>query len=116
MIEIELLIIRIDSGLIIDVAAIGGRILGKQRGGRAADKVGGSRQDRAPQACVERRVVNAANKVSKIFISAHANKPIRRCQEIVFAEAHAATANIPAADVVIPSMTLETAQWRVKFL
>jgi hypothetical protein len=67
-IAIELPVMRIDGSLIVDIAASGDRVLGKDCRCRAADETPGPAANLTPQRRVTRRIVNLANEFREMRI------------------------------------------------
>ena len=69
--EIEIPIIRIDAGIVIDIAGSGDRALGKDRRRLTADKPSGLADDVMPQREVERGIIDLADKLEELRFVTH---------------------------------------------
>ena len=69
--EIEIPIIRIDAGIVIDIPGSGDRALGKNRRRPAADKPFGLADDVTPQREVERGVIDLSDKLEELRFVTH---------------------------------------------
>ena len=78
--EVELLVLRIDAGVIRDMPRLAGGVLGKERSRRAADELRTLGKHADPQPWVERRVVDLADEKGEPLVFPHRGHSIKESE------------------------------------